>query len=86
MRHEIAAPVKIQVVLGGREYDMRRPSIGAFADHEDAVAEAQAAGKSTTRLLIKLVASCGLPEAVVSNLDTDQLIPLVEVLKPVKKS
>jgi hypothetical protein len=85
MRVELNPTVKVVIVFGGKEYECRKPSLGAARDMEASVAKAKAEGGSGSQLIIDHLARCGLPREVAEELDVDQVEAVMEVLTPKKK-
>ncbi len=83
---EIKKTSQICIVIGGKEYFMCRPKLGAALDLEEKLDEAKAAGKGGTRIVMNFIVKCGLPEEVCLELDTEELEQVLGVLTPSKKS
>lgn len=83
---EIAPAPRLTVVIDSKEYAMTKPNLGAVADFEEEIDAAKSAGKPITRVVMKLVTTCGLPADVVYNLTAEQLQAIVETLTSAKKN
>lgn len=75
--------VKITAVFSGKEYSLKKPTVGQIRAFEKAFGEDSNGGKVDR--MVSLLAQCGLPEEVVDALDMDGLETLTNALMPKKK-
>lgn len=85
MRVKIAPAVKLLLDIGGVEYPLSKPQLGAQIQLEEDLAAARAEKRSTTKVLRAFIIGRGLPEAVADELDIDQIEAVCEALAPAKK-
>jgi len=83
---KISTPVVIVLEIGGTEYRLSRPKLGAVKVFEAELAAANAAGSGTTAVFMDHVVRCGLPVDVTEELDSDQLLEIFTALQPGKKN
>lgn len=86
MKVSIPQRIKIVFEIEGKEFPCHRPTVGEVIEHEEAVKAAESAGATPTALVLSFLARCGLPEEVTRALDPDQLVVVLEALKPSKKN
>ncbi len=77
---------RIIIEFDGKEYSCRKPQLGAVMDLEASLEAAKAEGKGGTLIVMHHLVSCGLPEDVVRQLDTDQIEAVSAALSPAKKN
>ena len=84
MRHEIKKSPPVTLVIGGLDYPMTRPKMGALMDLDERIDEAKAKGKGSAKVMGEFVVACGLPAEVVRELDTEELEAVILALTPKK--
>lgn len=88
MKHVVKPSTRLVVEIEGKDYQLRRPNLGALIDFEqnlEIARESNKAGK-VYNVLLDLVVSCGLPKDVALSLEDDQLKDLIDGMNTAKKN
>lgn len=85
-KFKISAPLAIPIEIDGKEYLLKKPSLGVTQAFEEALLAAKAANAGSAEVYIKYLMACKLPEEVTKELDTDQLLELLGAINSAKKN
>lgn len=85
MRNIITLDETIPWTIGGKDYDLLKPSIGLIADFSDKFNEAKGDAKLQMECTVGLLEKCGLPREVCTRLNGEQLGAVSDSLIAKKK-
>ncbi len=84
-RLELKPKAKLTLNVGGVDYALTRPTVGAAIELEEAIEKA-GEKKGGIRIIRDFIVTCGLPENIVKGLDAEDLKAVSEFLMPTKKN
>ena len=85
MANVISFDETILWTIGGTDYHLRKPSIGAIAGFSEEHGKADGNAKAQLELTVGLLSGCGLPSEVCLKLNAQQLELVVNSLVEKKK-
>lgn len=78
-------PTKVLISILGKEYSVRKPTIGEVEDNAEAAKGSENDPSATIKQVISFVSKLGIPVEVLRNLETEQLTEIMEYLNGTKK-
>jgi len=81
----IKEPTKVLINILGKEYSVRKPTIGEVEENAEMAKGSDKDPSTTIKNVVAFVAKLGIPEDVLRNLETEQLTEIMEYLNGSKK-
>lgn len=69
-----------------QDVDLKKPSMEAILEHENAIAKAKEDPKKIYNVMRSFIVKMGMPESLADRMTMDQYVRLTEYLRPAKKN